>query len=88
MIDKILHKSKLEKNIDLKQKVKVEYGRLIFLRFIRSDLKLSILNTVFTLKYELKYSYVVCEIITEKHLLIISQKSTVYHIFEFAMPVS
>jgi len=88
MISKILYKSKFEKDIDLKQKIVVEYGRLIFIRFIRSDLKLNILNTVFTIKPELKYSYVVCEIILEKHLLVISQNTVVHHIFEFAMPVS
>jgi len=88
MIDKILYKSKLEKEIDLKQKIMVEYGRLIFIRFIRSDLKLNILNTVFIVKPELKYSYVVCEIIMDKHLLIISQRTTVHHVFEFAMPLS
>jgi hypothetical protein len=88
MIDKILYKSKLERDIDLKQKIMLEYGRLIFIRFIRSDLKLTILNTVFRLKPELKYSYVVCEIIMEKHILVISQKTTVYHVFEFAMTLS
>jgi len=88
MINKILHNLKLEKIIDWKQKIMVECGRLIFIRFIRSDLKLNILNTVFTLKPELKYSYVVCEIIIDKHVLVISQNTTVHHIFEFAMPVS
>ena len=88
MIDEILYKSKLEKDIDLKQKIVVEYGRLIFIRFVRSDLKLAVLNTVFILKPELKYSYVVCEIIIEKHLLVISQNTTIHHYFEFAMPLS
>ena len=88
MIDAILFKSKLEKEIDLKQKIVVEHGRLIFIRFIRSDLKLTVLNTVFMLKPELKYSYVVCEIIIEKHLLVVSQNSMIHHYFEFAMPLS
>ena len=88
MIDTILFKSKLEKEIDLKQKIVVEHGRLIFIRFIRSDLKITVLNTVFMLKPELKYSYVVCEIIIEKHLLVVSQNSTIHHYFEFAMPLS
>jgi transposase InsO family protein len=88
MIDRISHKSKLEKDIDLKQKIVVEDGRIIFIRFIRSDLKLKILNTVFKVKPELKYGYVVCEIITDKHVLVISQNETVHHVFEFAMPLS
>jgi transposase InsO family protein len=88
MIDKIIYKSKLNRDIDLKQKIIVEDGRLIFIRFIRSDLKLTVLNTVFILKQELKYSYVVCEIIVEKHMLVVSQKTTIHHVFEFAMPLS
>jgi hypothetical protein len=88
MVDKILYKSKLEKDIDLKQKIAVESGHLIFIRFIRNDLKINILNTVFILKSELKYSYVVCEIIMEKHLLVVSQNMKIYHYFEFVMPLS
>jgi hypothetical protein len=48
-------------------------------------LKLSILNTVFILKPELKYSYVVCEIILEKYVLAVSHNNRIYHIFEFPM---
>jgi len=88
MIDKILYKSKLEKDIDLKKKIMVEYGRLIFIRFIRSDLKLTVLNTVFKVKPVLQYSYVVCEIVMEKHLLVVMQNTTIHHYFEFAMPMS
>jgi hypothetical protein len=85
MIPDILQKSKLERDIDLTQKIFVEEGRLIFIRFIRGNLKLSILNTTFILKSELKYSYVVCEIILEKYVLVVSQNKRVYHIFEFPM---
>jgi transposase InsO family protein len=88
MADQVLHKAKLERDIDLKQKIVVERGRLIFIRFIRSDLKLTVLNTVFILKPELKYSYVVCEIILEKHVLAVIQNTKIHHIFEFAMPMS
>lgn len=80
--------SKLEKEIDLKIRIPIETGRIIFIRFIRSNLKLTILNTEFHLKPELKYSYVVAEIVIEKHVLVVSQNSTIHHIFEFAMPVS
>jgi hypothetical protein len=85
MIATNLQRSKLEKEIDLTQKIFVEEGRLIFIRFIRSDLKLTVLNTVFTVKPELKYSYVVCEIILEKYILAVSQNNRIYHIFEFPM---
>jgi hypothetical protein len=85
MISTDLQKSKLETEIDLTQKILIEAGRLIFIRFIRSDLKLTILNTVFKLKPELKYSYVVCEIILEKYILAVSRNNVIYHIFEFPM---
>jgi transposase InsO family protein len=88
LVDKMLHRSKLEKEVDLKQKIVVEYGRLRFIRFIRSDLKLSVLNAIFKLKSELKYSYVVCEVVLEKHVLVVSHNNTVHHVFEFAMPLS
>ena len=88
MIDKILHKSQLEKEIDLKQRIRIDGGRIIFIRFIRSDLKLAVLNTVFKVKPELKYCYVVCEINLDKHLLIITQNTNVHHVFEFVMPMS
>ncbi|MDR0683346.1 MAG: integrase core domain-containing protein, partial [Dysgonamonadaceae bacterium] len=78
-------KSKLEREIDLTQKIFVEEGRLIFIRFIRNDLKLTVLNTVFIVKPELKYSYVVCEIILEKYVLAVSHNNEIYHIFEFQM---
>ena len=85
MIACILQKSKLERDIDLTQKIFVEEGCLIFIRFIRSNLKLTILNTVFTVRPELKYCYVVCEIILEKYVLAVSHNNRIYHIFEFPM---
>ena len=74
--------------IDLESKILIDSGRLILIRFIRSDLKLNILNTTFILKPELKYSYVVAEIIIEKHVLVVKQNTTIYHIFPFIMPLS
>jgi hypothetical protein len=85
MVKEILYKHPLKKEIDLTKKILLEEGRLIFIRFIRSDLKLYLLNEVFTVKPELKYTYVVAEIILEKYVLIVSQNTTVHHIFPFAM---
>jgi transposase InsO family protein len=79
---------KLSKEINLEKKIPVEEGHLIFIRFIRSDMKLNILNTVFTLKSELKYSYVVAEIIIHKHVLVVMQNGIVHHIFPFIMLLS
>ena len=74
--------------IDLESRILIDSGRLIFIRFIRSDLKLNILNTTFILKPELKYSYVVAEIIIEKNVLVVKQNTTLYHVFPFVMPMS
>lgn len=78
----------MKKQIDLESKILIDSGRLILIRFIRSDLKLNILNTTFTLKSELKYSYVVAEIIIERHVLVVMQNTTIYHVFPFIMPLS
>lgn len=85
MVREILHKTPLTKKIDLTQKIFIEEGRLIFIRFIRSNLKLCLLNEMFTVNPTLKYSYVVAEIILEKYVLVVSQNNTVYHIFPFVM---
>jgi transposase-like protein len=50
MINDISHKSVLIKEIDLTRKIFIEEGRLIFIRFIRSDLKLHLLNETLTVK--------------------------------------
>ena len=85
MLKDISHKASLKKDIDLTQKIFIEEGRLIFIRFIRSDLKLHLLNETFTVKPILKYSYVIVEIILEKFLLVVKQNSTIHHIFPFPM---
>jgi transposase len=85
MINDISHKSTLIKEIDLTRKIFIEEGRLIFIRFIRSDLKLHLLNETLTVKPALKYSYVVAEIVLEKYALVVSQNNTIHHIFPFPM---
>ena len=79
---------KLTKNIDLNNKILIEEGKIIFIRFIRSDQKLRVLNETFILKKELIYSYVVAQIIIEKHLLVVLQNNTIHHIYPFIMPMS
>jgi hypothetical protein len=78
-------KDKLFKEIDIDAPVSVEEGTLIFIRLIRSDLKLKVLNTVFEVNHELKYSYVVVRIIFDKYALTVSRNERVYHIFPFVM---
>lgn len=76
---------KLSRKIDLNAKIFVEEGSLIFIRFIRSDLKLRILDTVFIVNEELKYSYVLAEIILEKFVLAVSRNHQIFHYFPFPM---
>ena len=66
-------------------KIPVEEGSLIFIRFIRSDLKLHILDAVFIVNEELKYSYVMAEIILDKFVLVVSRNHIIFHYFPFAM---
>jgi hypothetical protein len=80
--------TKLTKAIDLESKIIIEEGNIIFIRFVRSDLKLNILNTVFQLNEKLIYSYVVAEIVIEKHILVVFQNKTIQHVFSFEMPLS
>lgn len=76
---------KLSRKIDLNAKIPVEEGSLIFIRFIRSDLKLHILDAVFIVNEELKYSYVMAEIILDKFVLVVSRNHIIFHYFPFAM---
>ena len=85
MLKDISCKTSLIKDIDLTQKILIEEGRLIFIRFIRSDMKLRLLNEIFTVKSILKYSYVIAEIIWGKFILVVKQNSTIHHIFPFPM---
>jgi hypothetical protein len=70
---------------DINAKIHIEEGTLIFIRFVRSDCKLHILDSVFTVDEELKYSYVIVRIIIEKYVLTVSRNNIVYHVFPFPM---
>lgn len=82
------HPSKFKGEVDLTRKPPVEEGQLIFIRFIRSDLQLHLLNSSFTVTPKLVYSYVEAIVQIDKHLLIVKHKGVVYHYFEFVMPLS
>jgi len=85
LVGEMLHKHTLPKEMSLTQKIFLENGRMIFIRFIRGDLKLHLLNETFTVKPALKYAYVVAEVMLEKYVLVVSQNNTVHHVFPFAM---
>lgn len=77
----------LRKEIDLEIKILVDEGDIIFIRFIRGDLKLRILGTVFDVNLELKYSYVIARIVLEKYILIVSREQIIFHVFNFPMSI-
>jgi hypothetical protein len=78
---------KLIKELDLDKPIPLTEGKIIFIRFIRSDQVLKILNTKVKVNKQLVYTYVIAEIVIEKHVLIVSQDSIIHHVFPFIMPV-
>lgn len=66
-------------------KIPLTKGCVYYIRFIRSDLKLYLSNETFTLKPELKYSYVVAEINIDNHSLIVRQNNEIMHVFHYPM---
>jgi transposase InsO family protein len=73
--------------INLEDPITLVEGSVIFIRFIRSDRKLTILRTSYTLKKELVYTYVIAEIVVDQHVLLVKQDGIIHHLFPFAMPV-
>ncbi len=77
---------KLALDFVLNSIIPLETGVIIFIRFIRSDLKLNILGTQFIVRKELMYSYVVAELIIDIHTLRVKQDDQLHHVFKFIMP--
>jgi len=75
------------RSINLEDPIPLVSGSVIFIRFVRSDRRLSILGTGFTVKKELVYTYVIAEIVIDEHVLLVIQDSIIHHVFPFAMPV-
>jgi len=73
--------------INLEDPIPLIDGSVFYIRFIRSDRKLTILGTSFTLKKELVYTYVIAEIVIDQHVLLVKQDGIIHHIYSFAMPV-
>lgn len=85
LADEMILKDPLKVEIDLNNKIYIDSGRIIFIRFIRSDRKLHLLNESIIVNPELIYSYVVAEIIIDKFMLAVSRNGTLYHVFYFPM---
>jgi len=75
------------KPVNLEDPIPLVKGSVIFIRFIRSDRKLIILNSLFTVKQKLIYTYVIAEIVIEQHVLLVKQDDIIHHSFPFVMPV-
>jgi transposase InsO family protein len=73
--------------INLEDPIPLVDGSVIFIRFIRSDRRLTILRSGFTMKKELVYTYVIAEIVVDQHVLLVKQDGKIHHVFPFIMPV-
>ena len=62
-------------------------GVIYFIRFIRSDLKLSLPTECFKVDESLKYSYVIAEINLDTQSLIIRQNLEIKHVFPYRTPI-
>lgn len=60
-------------------------GSVYYVRFIRSDAKLQLPGEAFTLKPELKYSYVVAEVNIDAHTLVIRQNGEIKQCFPYTI---
>ncbi len=69
---------KLINRINIDKPIPLVEGKIIFIRFIRSDNVLKILNSKFYVNKQLSYTYVIAEIIVEKHVLIVSQDNNIH----------
>jgi hypothetical protein len=78
---------KLNAKPDINQKIPMEEGEIVFIRFIRSDCRIRILDVQFELKKELMYSYVIARIVVKRHILLIERDHNIFHVFPFLMPV-
>ena len=76
----------MDQQYKLPKKIPLEDGEVIFIRLIRSDLKLKILGETFMVKEKLMYSYVECIIVIESDKLVIRRDGIVEHIFHFFIP--
>jgi putative transposase len=85
VIEPLGKRFRLSPEWDINANILIEEGSLIFIRFVRSDRKLLILDSVFTVDEELKYSSVIARIIIEKYVLMVSRNNIIYHIFPFPM---
>lgn len=70
-------------DIHLSSRIPLETGTILFVRFIRSDLKMNIMNENFKVDDSLMYSYVVGKVSIEKQSLTVLQNREIKHVFNY-----
>jgi len=73
--------------IHLQKRIPLETGCIYFIRFIRSDLLLHLPTESFSVKPQLKYSYVVAEVNIDNQCLVIRQNNEIVQVFDYHTPV-
>lgn len=58
-----------------------------FIRLVRSDLKIRVLNTEMDVDESLMHTYVKAQLLVNDHVLLIKQDDRIVQSFEFAMPL-
>ena len=58
-----------------------------FIRLVRSDLKITVLNTEIYVDESLMHTYVEAHLLVNNHVLLIKQGDRIVQTFEFAMPL-
>jgi len=74
---------KLDKRYTLPEKIFLEEGEIIVIRFIRSDLKLNVFGEIYLMKEKLMYSYVEAIILIKDNKLIVKRDLKIEHVFDY-----
>lgn len=77
---------KLLQQFIVPDRIPLEDGEIIIIRFIRSDRNLNIFGEIFLVKEDLVYSYVEAIIVIASHKLIVMRDEIIEQIFEYQLP--
>lgn len=78
---------KLAPNTKLPKLDYIPSGKVILIRFIRSDRNLDVFGEKFTVSKDLVYSYVKAIIITDRHVIKLFLGDELAETFEYRMPI-
>ena len=65
----------------------LNFNEIHFIRLVRSDLKITVLNTEIDILPKLMHTYVEAILLVNSHRLLITQDNQVMQSIEFAMPL-